>query len=219
MRQNERYCSLGWVDDHDRSSVSRATAICVEVFEEDKRAVVLTAAMRGGCMNTPTTTKDERYSDPKALPVSWSDTCAVLASAELFWLSTVRASGQPHVTPLVSVWVDDALHFTTGDKEQKAANLRANARVALTTGCNDWRGGIDVVVEGRALLVTDQVVLERLCEAWRLKWDGSWQYSARDGHMFHSGGFEVLTYSVAPSKVLAFAKGSFCHTVHRFEAP
>lgn len=169
-------------------------------------------------MSTPTTTVDERYSEPEAIPVSWSDTCAVLVSAELFWLSTVRTSGQPHVTPLVGVWVDDALHFTTGAEEQKAANLRANPRVALTTGCNDWRGGVDVVVEGRAVLATDQLVLERLCEAWRTKWDGSWQFSARDGHMFHPEGVEVLAYSVAPSKVLAFAKGSFSHTVHRFAA-
>ncbi len=169
-------------------------------------------------MSTPTTTVDERYSEPEAIPVSWSDTCAVLVSAELFWLSTVRTSGQPHVTPLVGVWVDDALHFTTGAEEQKAANLRANPRVALTTGCNDWRGGVDVVVEGRAVLATDQLVLERLCEAWRTKWDGSWEFSARDGHMFHPEGVEVLAYSVAPSKVLAFAKGSFSHTVHRFAA-
>jgi general stress protein 26 len=167
-------------------------------------------------MSTPTTSVDERYSEPGAAPVSWSDTCAVLATAELFWLSTVRTNGQPHVTPLVGVWVDDALHFTTGGDEQKAANLRANSRVALTTGCNDWRGGVDVVVEGSAVLVTDQLVLERLCEAWLTKWDGSWQYSARDGHMFHREGFEVLAYSVIPSKVLAFAKGPFCHTVHRF---
>lgn len=167
-------------------------------------------------MSTPTTTVDERYSEAGAEPVSWNDTCAVLESAELFWLSTVRVSGQPHVTPLVAVWVDDALHFTTGDEEQKAANLRSNSRVALTTGRNDWQGGVDVVVEGNAVLATDQVVLERLCEVWRTKWDGSWEYSARDGHMFHPGGFEVLAYSVVPTKVLAFAKGPFCHTVHRF---
>jgi nitroimidazol reductase NimA-like FMN-containing flavoprotein (pyridoxamine 5'-phosphate oxidase superfamily) len=170
-------------------------------------------------MSTPTTSLDERYSDAAAEPVSWSDTRAVLESAELFWISTVRASGQPNVTPLVAVWVDDALHFTTGDEEQKEVNLRANARVALTTGCNDWRSGVDAVVEGTAVLATDQAALERLCEAWRAKWDGSWQYTARDGQMFHPGGFRVLAYSVAPTKVFAFAKGTFCHTVHRFAAP
>jgi hypothetical protein len=140
----------------------------------------------------------------------------VIESAEIFWLTTVRSDGRPHCTPLVAVCSDGAIHFTTGDKEQKAANLRANSQVLLTTGCNDWRGGLDIVVEGEAQLATDQLVLERLSETWLSKWDGGWEYSARDGRFYHPYGFEVLTYSVAPEKVLVFAKGKFGHTVHRF---
>jgi general stress protein 26 len=170
-------------------------------------------------MKTPTTTVDERFSAAGAVPVSWSDTLAVLESAELFWISTVRGSGQPNVTPLVAVWVDDALHFTTGDNEQKAVNIRSNPHVALTTGCNGWEGGVDVVVEGEAVLATDQAALERMCAVWATKWDGStWGFKARGGHMFHPGDFEVLAFTVVPTKVFAFAKGSFCHTVHRFAA-
>jgi uncharacterized protein YjlB len=60
-------------------------------------------------------------------------------------------------------------------------------------------------------------MLERLVEAWHAKWDGRWEYSARDGHFYHSAGFEVLAFSVVPIKVLAFAKGTFGHTVHRFQ--
>ena len=51
---------------------------------------------------------------------------------------------------------------------------------------------------------------------WRSKWDGGWEYSARDGRFYDPDGFEVLAYSVAPEKVLVFAKGKFGHTVHRF---
>src|ERR1700722_4058546 len=109
-------------------------------------------------MSTPTTTVDERYSEAGAEPISWNDTCAVLESAELFWLSTVRVSGQPHVTPLVAVWVDDALHFPTGDEEQTAANLRSSSRVALTTGRNDWKGGVGVVVDGTGVVPPDHCV-------------------------------------------------------------
>jgi len=32
-----------------------------------------------------------------------------LEKAEVFWLSTVRPDGRPHVTPMVSVWLDGAL--------------------------------------------------------------------------------------------------------------
>jgi hypothetical protein len=38
--------------------------------------------------------------------------------------------------------------------EQKAGNLRSNPTVILTTGCNQWDRGLDVVVEGDAVQVT-----------------------------------------------------------------
>ena len=72
------------------------------------------------------------------------------ADAQLFWVTTVRPDGRPHSTPLVAVWLDDALHFCTGPTEQKAHNLVANPHVLLTTGDNGWKGGLDVVVEGPA---------------------------------------------------------------------
>jgi hypothetical protein len=34
-------------------------------------------------------------------------------------------------------------------------NLTANANVILTTGCNQWDRGLDIVVEGEAVQVTD----------------------------------------------------------------
>jgi hypothetical protein len=47
---------------------------------------------------------------------------------------------------------------------------------------------------------------------------GRWQFQARSGGFHHPDGFEVLAYSVVPTKILAFAKGAFGHTVHRFPA-
>jgi hypothetical protein len=66
----------------------------------------------------PVTTLDQRFSDPDAVATGWDETRRVLETAELFWLSTVRADGRPHVTPLVAVWADEALHFCTGTAEQ-----------------------------------------------------------------------------------------------------
>jgi general stress protein 26 len=169
-------------------------------------------------VSTPVTSLDERYSSSEATAFSWSDTQRELEKAEIFWLTTVRADGRPHVTPLVAVWWNGALHFTTGDKEQKYANLRTNSHVALTTGCNDWREGVDIVVEGDARQGADQRELEDLSAVFLAKWDGdSWGYEARDGKFFHPGGFEVQLFSVRPRTVYAFAKGTFGHTVHRFE--
>ena len=47
----------------------------------------------------------------------------------------------------MSVWLDDAVHFTTGPGEQKAVNLASNPHVVMTTGCNRWDQGLDVMVE------------------------------------------------------------------------
>jgi general stress protein 26 len=172
-------------------------------------------------MREPISKVDVRFSAPNALATPWNVTRAVLTSADLFWISTVRSDGRPHVTPLVAVWLDDALYFCTGAEEQKAVNLRRNTHVILTTGCNDWEQGLDVVVEGEAQPVTDSHELERAAKEWTGKWDHSWQYVVGEGCFHHPGNDGdspevILVYRVAPVKVLAFSKGNFSHTTHTF---
>jgi general stress protein 26 len=167
-------------------------------------------------MKTPATKLDARFSDPGAKPTSWDDTRRILETAQLFWIATARRDGRPHVTPLVAVWLDDAIYFCTGPAEQKAVNLRRNRHVTLSTGCNDWQRGVDVVVEGEAVRVTDHALLERLVGAWAGKWDGQWQYKVRDGAFDQQGGGTALVFSVTPKQVFAFSKGTFGQTRHRF---
>ena len=103
---------------------------------------------------------DSRFSDPESAATSWPEAVHVLEEAELYWLTTVRSDGRPHVTPLIGVWQDGAVHFCTGLREQKARNLERNRQVAVTTGSNAWARGIDVVVEGTAVRVTDHGALQ-----------------------------------------------------------
>jgi general stress protein 26 len=166
-------------------------------------------------MAEPVTTLDTRFSDAKTVATGWEQARGALESAELFWITTVRADGRPHVTPLVAVWFDGAVYFTTGADEQKAVNLRGNPHVVLTTGCNSWDDGLDVMVEGDAVRVTDDDLLIRLADAWTSKWDGRWRFEARDGAFHHEVG-SALVFAVAPAKVLAFGKGTFTHTRHTF---
>uniref|UniRef100_UPI003A88402D pyridoxamine 5'-phosphate oxidase family protein n=1 Tax=Streptomyces sp. 4F14 TaxID=3394380 RepID=UPI003A88402D len=84
--------------------------------------------------NQPQTRLDTRYSDKKAEAIPWSEAEKLLTGAELFWISTVRPDGRPHVTPLPAVWSRGALHFCTGPEERKARNLALNPNVVLTTG-------------------------------------------------------------------------------------
>lgn len=165
-------------------------------------------------MDDPVTTLDTRFSAPGTEPVGWPATREVLENAQLAWITTVRSDGRPHVTPLVAVWLDGALHFTTGPDEQKSVNLRSNPHVVLTTGDSTWDRGLDVVVEGEARPVTDRATLERLVAAWRTKWDGQWVYEVGDGAFRNDVGGPALVYAVEPDKVLAFRKGAFSQTRH-----
>jgi nitroimidazol reductase NimA-like FMN-containing flavoprotein (pyridoxamine 5'-phosphate oxidase superfamily) len=86
---------------------------------------------------TMTTELDTRFSEAtEATP--WTAAAAVLESAELYWLSTVRGDGRPHTVPLVGVWVERSFVFCTGPTEQKYRNLEYGAAVTVVTGTNTW---------------------------------------------------------------------------------
>jgi hypothetical protein len=138
-----------------------------------------------------------------------------LRDAELYWITTVRADGRPHVTPLIGLFFDGAMHFTTGLEEQKARNLEHNANVALTTGTNSWAKGLDVVVEGRAVRVADRPALERLAGAIEDKYGSVWHFDVGEGVFLHGDGGEAAVFRVEAAKVMAFAKDPHAQTTYR----
>jgi general stress protein 26 len=163
----------------------------------------------------PSAVIDKRFSDPEAGATPWSDAARVLEHAELYWLTTVRADGRPHVTPLIGVAQDGAVHFCTGLREQKARNLEHRPQVALTTGNNSWAQGLDVVVEGTAVRVTDRDALQRLADAYEAKYGSFWHFDVGDG-VFGSGEDAAAVFRIEPAKVLAFAKEPHAQTTYRF---
>jgi len=159
---------------------------------------------------------DKRFSDPEADPTPWAEAFGALERAELYWITTVRADGTPHVTPLIGVAADDAVYFCTGLDEQKGRNLQHNDRVALTTGNNAWATGLDVVVEGRAVRIDDDEELRRLAAAWVAKYGEEWRFEVSDGMFRHSDGGGAAVFRIEPAKVLAFAKDPHGQTTYRF---
>lgn len=152
----------------------------------------------------PRTRLDPRFSQSeRALP--WVETERLLVTAELYWISTVRADGRPHVTPVVGLWRDHRLVFCTGPTEQKAANLRQSPRVAVTTGANTWRTGVDVVVEGEAVRQRGRAHLQALADAYVAKYGEDWTFEAGEDAFTGDGG-PAEVYAVEPQKVIAFAK-------------
>jgi general stress protein 26 len=159
---------------------------------------------------------DPRFSDSAAAPTPWEDVERALEQAELCWITTVRADGRPHVTPLVAVFHDGAVHFCTGQREQKYRNLEHSTRVALTTGTNTWAAGLDVVVEGTAVQVTDNAELQRIADAYEAKYGAVWHFDVGDGVFLSEGGGDAGVFRVEAVKVLAFAKAPHGQTTYRF---
>src|SRR3954469_10924342 len=158
---------------------------------------------------------DDRFSDPAATAPSWEIVERLLDEAELYWLTTVRADGRPHVAPLVGVWTEGGFAFCTGVGEQKQVNLRHSDLVAVTTGTNGWRSGTDVVVEGRAGRITGLERLEPLARAWVVKYGEDWAWDADDDGFTAGDGTAPWVYVVPPAKVIAFGKDPHSQTTFR----
>ncbi len=159
---------------------------------------------------------DSRFSSEDASATTWADAREQLERAQVYWLSTVRADGRPHVTPLIALWLDGALYFTTGPTEQKAKNLAHNRHCVITTGTNAIDKGLDVVVEGDAVRLEDDGELRRVAEAYETKYGADWHFDVAAGAFHHEGG-EAWVFVLAPVKSFAFAKGDpFGQTRFRF---
>jgi general stress protein 26 len=162
----------------------------------------------------PTAHLDSRFSTPGAAPAAWEEVQRGLGEADLFWVVTVRADGRPHVTPLLAVVLDDVLHFCTGPTEQKAKNLATNPHCSLLTGNGTRLEGLDLVVEGTAVRVTDESLLRRLADEWVRKYGQDWRFEVVDGAFVHADDSlrgddpgSAHVFAVVPRSVFAFGKG------------
>lgn len=148
---------------------------------------------------------DAAYSSDQASPLEWARVLTILETAEIWWVATVRRDGRPHVTPALAVWDRDALYFCTGPDEQKARNLAGNTQVTLTTGNNAYATGSDVVLDGRASRITDDLRLQQLSDLWVEKYTDEWRFGVADGAFQHQGGSGVAwVFEVRPDKVFAY---------------
>jgi general stress protein 26 len=160
------------------------------------------------------------FSSDDATATPWPEARRRLEEADLAWLTTVRADGRPHVTPLIFVWLDGAVYFSTGPSERKAKNLASSPHCIITTGCNVLDEGLDVVVEGESVSVSDPARLQQVAGSFAAKYlprEGAKVFHAglRDGSFLTDGA--TLLYEVRPTTVFGFGKGAgFSQTRWRF---
>jgi nitroimidazol reductase NimA-like FMN-containing flavoprotein (pyridoxamine 5'-phosphate oxidase superfamily) len=166
----------------------------------------------------PATELHTGFSSKRATPTNWAQGRRQIDEAQVFWVSTVRPDGRPHVIPLLAVWLEDAMYFCTGPHERKAKNLEQNQHCILTTGQNGL-DGLDVVIEGHAAEVSDAAELGQVADSYESKYGG--RLTAPEGTWFglsdtiRAGRARV--YRVTPTIVLGFAKGEqFSQTRWRF---
>jgi general stress protein 26 len=145
----------------------------------------------------PITELDPAFSSPRTKAAPWSTAERRLREAEVFWLSTVGPKGRPHVAPLIAVWLDGALYFSTGEDERKAKNVATDSRVTVTTGSNELTEGFDIVIEGEARLVTDAATVRRVGNAYATKYGEGWRLPGLEG---------VVVFRVEPSKAFGFGR-------------
>jgi hypothetical protein len=85
----------------------------------------------------------------------------------LTFLGTTRPDGRPHAAGVGALWLDGDIYFTSGPGTRKSRNLAANPACTISARLE----GIDIVLEGEAVRVTDGQTLERLAARCR---EGGW---------------------------------------------
>lgn len=118
-----------------------------------------------------TTTNLDRYGNA-ALP--WSRPHDLLAASTRspqpypsFFLGTTRPDSRPHTAAVGALWHDGDLYVVSGAETRKSRNLAANSTCTIAVALT----GVDLVLEGEAVRVTDRPTLERVAALYR---EGGW---------------------------------------------
>jgi len=107
-------------------------------------------------------------------PLLWSRALKQLeaGTAASYWLATTKPDGRPHVAVVGALWVDGKIYFTSGTRTRKGRNLAANPACVFSVSL----AGIDLVVEGSAVRITDRPTLLRLAQRYAAQ---GWPASVR----------------------------------------
>jgi len=109
-------------------------------------------------------------------PIPWSRALEQLdGGAEgTFWLATTRPDGRPHIAGIGALWLDGRIYVVIGADTRKGRNLADNPSCALSVSLK----GLDLVIEGTAVKVSDDATLRRLAKKYA---DQGWPVKAEDG--------------------------------------
>jgi hypothetical protein len=114
-----------------------------------------------------------------AAPLPWSRVLGQLdqlegEQARRYWLATVHPDGRPHMAGIGARWIDGVLYFTSGSGTRKSRNLSERPDCVVSVDLPD----IDLVIEGRVDIVTDEAILHRVAAKYAAT---GWPAAVADG--------------------------------------
>ncbi|HJT38356.1 MAG TPA: pyridoxamine 5'-phosphate oxidase family protein [Actinomycetota bacterium] len=116
----------------------------------------------------------DRYGYP---PLEWARAVAALEDTSKHrtcWLATTDPDGSAHIAGVGALWVNDKMYFTSSPRARKSRNVTAQPRCAMSVAGGD----IDLVIEGAAARVTDDVTLQDLAARYNAQ---GWPARAENG--------------------------------------
>jgi len=135
---------------------------------------------------------------------SWAMVRERLANPEnprTSWLATTRPDGGPHLMPVNAFWIDGALHIVAGEGTRKARDLGADGRCVVGMSSTTLPS-IDIVVEGRAEPLTDDVAVRRVADVLSA---GGWPLDVKGDKVYGpnaptAGPSPYTIFRIIPSK-------------------
>lgn len=109
-------------------------------------------------------------------PIPWSRALEQLDAGfdGTCWLATTRHDGRPHVAGIGALWKEGKFCIVTGARTRKGLHLATDPNCVISVALK----GLDLVVEGRAVKVTDDATLRRIAKLYA---DQGWPVTVSDG--------------------------------------
>jgi len=114
-------------------------------------------------------------------PIPWSVALEALETNDQKgtpFLATVRPDGRPHVAGVGALWDEGKAYFVSGAETRKSRNVAHDPTCVISMSLP----GIDLVIEGTAVKVTDDATLQRLA---KLYGDQGWPATVEGGAFTH----------------------------------
>ena len=133
---------------------------------------------------------------------SWDEVSAAIGAQQTYLVSTVGSEAEPHVVPVLGLWLDERLYFNSSNAARKVRNLAANNRIAISAVAEHS----DYVLRGTARPVYEVELLQRVADAFPSKYTW-WHSEVRDGRFVAPDDDQPRTvFEVTPALVLAFGR-------------